>query len=159
MPASVNEASSEPDESTRLYEPAWKEVPLLMYVLTESEPGVSQMPPSAMIVPPVTLSVPSRSTEPAATIAANAVVYPGEGGAGGIAVYGCVFLGKDAFAMVDVAGGSMEMIIKSKEEAGGPLNQFGTIGVYFETGGGVLYEDRLLRVECGGFYSDVDEGT
>ena len=95
----------------------------------------------------------------AATIAKDAVIYPGEGGAGGIAVYGCVFLGKDAFAMVDVAGGSMEMIIKSKEEAGGPLNQFGTIGVYFETGGGVLYEDRLLRVECGGFYSDVDEGT
>ena len=90
-------------------------------------------------------------------IADNTVIYAGEGGAGGIAVYGCVFLGKDAFGMIDVAGGSMETIIKTPEQAGGPLNQFGTIGVYFETGGGVLYEERLLRVECGSEYSTVDE--
>ena len=91
------------------------------------------------------------------SIADNTVIYPGEGGAAGIAVYGCVFLGKNAFGMIDVAGGSMELIIKTPEQAGGPLNQFGTIGVYFETGGGVLYEERLLRVECGGYYSSVDE--
>lgn len=91
------------------------------------------------------------------TVEANTLVYPGEGGASGIAVYGCVFMGKDGYAMIDVSGGNMEMIIKSAEQAGGPLNQFGTIGVYFETGGGVYYEERLLRVECGSDYSDVDE--
>lgn len=91
------------------------------------------------------------------TCADNTVIYPGEGGAAGIAVYGCVFLGKNAFAMIDVAGGNMELIIKSAEQAGGPLNQFGTVGVYFETGGGVQYENYLLRVECGSFYSNVDE--
>ena len=90
-------------------------------------------------------------------IADDTVIYPGEGGAAGIAVYGCVFLGKNAFGMIDVAGGNMEVIIKTPEQAGGPLNQFGTIGVYFETGGAVLYEERLLRVECGSHYSDVDE--
>ena len=90
-------------------------------------------------------------------IADDTVIYPGEGGSQGVAVYGCIFLGKSAFGMIDVEGGNMEMIIKSPEEAGGPLNQFGTIGVYFETGGGVLYEERLLRVECGSYYSTVDE--
>ena len=90
-------------------------------------------------------------------IANDTVIYPGEGGAAGIAVYPCIFLGKDAFTMIDVEGGSMEMIIKSPEEAGGPLNQFGTVGVYFETGGGVQYEERLLRVECGSHYSSTDE--
>ena len=90
-------------------------------------------------------------------IADNTVIYPGEGGAAGCAVYGCVFLGRNAFAMADVEGGGMEMIIKSPEEAGGPLNQFGTVGVYFETGGGVQYEERLLRVECGSYYSATDE--
>ena len=90
-------------------------------------------------------------------IADNTVIYPGEGGAGGIAVYACIFLGAKAFSMIDVAGGSLQMIIKSPEEAGGPLNQFGTVGVYFETGGGVQYEERLLRVECGGHYSATDE--
>jgi N4-gp56 family major capsid protein len=91
------------------------------------------------------------------TVQAGTLVYPGEGGADGIAVYGCIFLGKDAFGMIDVAGGSMQMIIKTKEQTGGPLEQFGTVGVKFETGGGVLYEERLLRVECGSDYSDVDE--
>ena len=90
-------------------------------------------------------------------VADNTVIYPGEGGNQGIAVYGCIFLGKNAFGMIDVVGGNMEMIVKTPEEAGGPLNQFGTIGVYFETGGGVLYEERLLRVECGSYYSGVDE--
>lgn len=92
-------------------------------------------------------------------IADNTVIYPGEGGAAGIAVYGCIFLGAKAFAMIDVAGGNQQMIIKSKEQAGGPLNQFGTVGVKFETGGGVQYEERLLRVECGSYYSNVDEET
>lgn len=91
------------------------------------------------------------------TVASGALIVPGEGGANGIAVYGCIFLGAKAFAMADVAGGNMEMIIKTPEQAGGPLNQFGTVGVYFETGGGVQYEERLLRVECGSYYSDVDE--
>jgi N4-gp56 family major capsid protein len=99
------------------------------------------------------------TVDTAVTCDDNAVIYPGEGGAGGIAVYGCIFLGKNAFGMIDVDGGSMELIIKPPEEAGGPLNQFGTVGVYFETGGGVQYEERLLRVECGSYYSDVDEET
>lgn len=95
----------------------------------------------------------------AVTAEDNAVIYPGEGGAGGIATYSCIFLGKDAAAMIDVDGGSMEMIIKSREQAGGPLNQFGTIGIYFETGSGIQYEDRILRVECGSAFSSADQDT
>lgn len=99
----------------------------------------------------------SITIDKAITVSADTPIYPGEGGAEGIAVYGCIFLGKNAFGMIDVGGGNMELIVKTPEEAGGPLNQFGTVGVYFETGGGVLYEERLLRVECGSFYSAVDE--
>lgn len=91
------------------------------------------------------------------TCADNTVIYPGEGGKDGIAVYACIALGLKAFAMIDVAGGNQKMIIKSPQETGGPLEQFGTVGVKFETGGGVQYEERLLRVECGSFYSNVDE--
>lgn len=95
----------------------------------------------------------------AITASDNTVIYPGEGGKEGCAVYGNVFLGKDAFAIIDAAGGSMEMIHKTREQAGGPLNQFETIGIKFETGGGILYESRILRVECGSKYSDVDTDT
>ena len=51
----------------------------------------------------------------------------------------------------------MEMILKSKEQAGGPLNQFSTIGLKMETGGAVLYQERILRVECTSYYSSTDE--
>ena len=98
-------------------------------------------------------------TENVNNIADNTVIYPGEGGAAGAAVYACIFLGAKAYAMIDVAGGNQRMIIKDKSPVGGPLDQFGTVGVKFETGGGVQYEERLLRVECGSFYSDVDEAT
>lgn len=42
-------------------------------------------------------------------------------GASNAAVYGCLFLGKDAYGILDVDGEGMEMIIKGKEQAGGPL--------------------------------------
>ena len=97
------------------------------------------------------------TVDAAVTCEDNAVIYPGEGGKDGLAIYPCIALGLNAFAMIDVAGGNQQMIIKSPDQVGGPLNQFGTVGVYFETGGGVQYEESLLRVECGGFYSNVDE--
>ena len=90
------------------------------------------------------------------TVDAGATIVPGEGGANNCAVYACIFLGKDAFGVIDAEGGNMEMILKDKKQAGGPLEQFSTIGLKMETGGGVLYQERILRVECGSFYSDVD---
>ena len=72
-------------------------------------------------------------------------------------VYSSIFLGKDAFGIIDVAGGNMEMIIKSKEQAGGPLNQFSTAGYKFEDGGKILYNERMLRVESCSEYSKIDE--
>lgn len=70
---------------------------------------------------------------------------------------------KDAFACLDIEGGGMETIIKSKEEAGGPLNQFGTVGVKFEMGAKILYQERMLTVWSGSSYSatedqNIDEG-
>ena len=66
---------------------------------------------------------------------------------GGTAVYATLFLGKDAFGILDPEGEGMEMIIKTKEQIGGPLNQFGTIGYKFCHGAKILYQERILRVE------------
>ena len=68
---------------------------------------------------------------------------------GGTAVYATLFLGKDAFGILDPEGEGMEMIIKTKEQIGGPLNQFGTIGYKFCHGAKILYQERILRVESG----------
>ena len=88
-------------------------------------------------------------------------LHPGEGGAteGGepTAVYGCLFLGKDAYGIIDPEGAAMEMIVHDKSEAGGPLNQFSTLGYKFSSGAKILYEDRMVRVECCSAFSDTDE--
>lgn len=91
------------------------------------------------------------------SIAADTVIAPGEGGAGGLAVYATMILGKDAYAMIDPEGGNMQMIIKDKGAVGGPLEQFSTAGYKFEAATLILYEDRMVRIESCGAYSDVDE--
>ena len=63
------------------------------------------------------------------------------------ATYATYFFGKDAFGIIDPEGGGLEMIVHDKDEIGGPLNQFSTIGYKFETNGAtILYPERLLRV-------------
>jgi N4-gp56 family major capsid protein len=78
-------------------------------------------------------------------------------GAGGVAVYATLFLGKDAFGILDPEGEGMEMIIKGKEQIGGPLNQFSTIGYKFCHGAKILYQERMLRVESGSSFGTDDE--
>ena len=89
-------------------------------------------------------------------------LYPGESGVAdedgnSTAVYGCLFLGKDAYGVIDPAGAGMEMIVHDRSEAGGPLNQFSTVGYKFSSGAKILYEDRMIRVECSSALSDTDE--
>lgn len=78
---------------------------------------------------------------------------------GEIATYATLFLGKDAFGILDPEGEGMEMIIKPKEQIGGPLNQFSTIGYKFCHGAKILYQERMIRVESGSSYSTLDEAN
>ena len=78
---------------------------------------------------------------------------------GEVATYATLFLGKDAFGILDPEGEGMEMIIKTKEQIGGPLNQFSTIGYKFCHGAKILYQERMLRVETGSSYSALDEAN
>ena len=78
---------------------------------------------------------------------------------GDTCVYATLFLGKDAFGVLNPEGEDTEMIVKREDEIGGPLNQFSTIGYKFCHGAKILYQERMLRVESGSFYSDVDEAN
>ena len=71
-------------------------------------------------------------------------------------VYATLVMGKDAFAMIDPDGGNMEMIVKTKDEAGGPLNQFSTVGYKYEGAAKILYEERMVRIESVSEYSATD---
>ena len=78
---------------------------------------------------------------------------------GDTAVYMTMFFGKDAFGVVDPEGAGMETIIKDKNEIGGPLNQFSTIGTKFSMAAKILYPERLLTIESLSSYSAVDEAN
>lgn len=76
------------------------------------------------------------------------------------AVYATYFFGKDAFGIIDPEGGALEMIVHDKDEIGGPLNQFSTIGYKFETNGAtILYQERMLRVMSCSSFSATDEAN
>lgn len=73
------------------------------------------------------------------------------------ATYASYMFGKDAFGIIDSEGGNLETIIKSREEVGGPLNQFSTVGYKFEFGATVLYTERVLRIMSCSSFSGSDE--
>ena len=89
-------------------------------------------------------------------VVSNEAKIWGDAGAENAAVYATLFLGKDAFGILDPEGEGMEMIIKTKEQIGGPLNQFGTIGYKFCHGAKILYQERMLRVESGSSFGSID---
>lgn len=73
------------------------------------------------------------------------------------ATFKTLVFAKDAFAVVDPEGGNLQMIIKDEKEIGGPINQFGTVGVKFEMACKILYQERMLAIWSGSSYSDVEE--
>ncbi|MBQ8504550.1 MAG: N4-gp56 family major capsid protein [Clostridia bacterium] len=61
----------------------------------------------------------------------EAAVYTGdEGGAGGLAIYSCICLGKEAYDVIDVEGAGAEIIVKPAGSSGtaDPINQRSTVG-------------------------------
>jgi len=72
--------------------------------------------------------------------------------------YATYFFGKDSFGIIDPEEGGAGMIVKSKEQVGGPLDQFSTVGYKLETNGAtILYTERLLRVMSCSSYSAIDD--
>ncbi len=73
-----------------------------------------------------------------------------------LAVYGCLFFGKGAYGIVKPDQMSLEMLIKRKQEIGGPLNQFSTVGWKALHAAKILYPERIFRVECCSTFSETD---
>lgn len=72
--------------------------------------------------------------------------------------YATYMFGADSFGIIDPAGGALRMIIHNEREAGGPLEQFSTVGYKFETNGAtMLYPERLLRIMSVSSSSAIDE--
>ena len=96
----------------------------------------------------------------AITAADNAVIYPGEGGAEGCAVYGCLFVGKGAYGVVDLSEGT-EVIVKPRGSSGtaDPLDQRSSVGWKGIHAAAILCDEYMVRVECGSSYSKEDKAN
>ena len=110
----------------------------------------------------LTLKDPLDHTQAASVTASSGdKVYPGEGGAAGIATYATIFMGKDAYGRIKPNAESLEVIVKQKGSAGSadPLDQRSTVGWKASHAAIVLYEERMVRLESGSDFSAVDEGN
>jgi len=72
------------------------------------------------------------------------------------ATYKTMVFGKDAFGIPDPEGASDGIIVKTKEQVGGPLNQFSTIGTKKYVAAKILYPERICTIWSGSSYSSVD---
>lgn len=91
-------------------------------------------------------------------VAQGDTIYPGEGGANGIGVFSCLFLGKNAYGVTEIGGGGMRTIIKPLGSGGSsdPLEQRATIGWKALLTAKILVEQYIRRVECGGTYATAN---
>ena len=94
------------------------------------------------------------------TVGDKEVIYPGKGGKQGCAVYGCLFLGKGAYGVVDLSEGT-EVIVKPRGSSGtaDPLDQRSSVGWKGVHAAAILYDEYMVRVECGSSYSDEDKAN
>lgn len=76
-----------------------------------------------------------------------------------IKVYSTLIFGKDAFGKLGIEGGDMQMIIHGKDEVGGPLDQFSTVGYKFMHGAKILYEERLVNLMTASSYLNEDDAN
>ena len=98
--------------------------------------------------------------EQAVTASDKAAICPGEGGKDGCAVYGCLFLGKGAYGVVDLSEGT-EVIVKPRGSSGtaDPLDQRSSVGWKGIHAAAILYDEYIVRVECGSSYSGEDKAN
>lgn len=95
---------------------------------------------------------------PSVNPAAAQIVYPGEAGAKGRAVYSTLIMGSDAYGVTEISGGGLQNIVKQLGSAGtaDPLNQRATTGWKATKTAEVLVDAYIVRLETA---STFDSGA
>lgn len=89
------------------------------------------------------------------TVADDAVIYPGEGGAKGVAVYSTLIIGNNAYGVTEIQGGGLKHIVKQLGSAGSgdPLDQRATAGWKATKTAEILVDQYLCRIESASTFS------
>lgn len=99
----------------------------------------------------------SITIDSAVTAASSTVVYPGEGGKGGISVFASLLSGKGASAVTDLEGGGLQYFV---EQAGGntdPLHQRQTAGWKMAGCAELLVQAYIMRIESASKFTAIAE--
>ena len=83
------------------------------------------------------------------TASDNAVIYPGEGGKDGAAVYSTLIVADDAYGVTEVTGGGLKHIVKQLGSGGtgDPLDQRATVGWKATKTAEILVQQYMVRIE------------
>lgn len=95
----------------------------------------------------------------ASGVTSGKVVYPGEAGAEGRAVYSTLVLADNAYGVTEIEGGGLQHIVKQLGSAGtaDPLNQRATVGWKATKTAERLVENYMVRIEtCSTFDSPAN---
>lgn len=86
---------------------------------------------------------------------ASDVIYPGEGGAAGMAVFCTLVLGAHAYGVTEIEGGGLQHIVKQLGYGDDPLNQRSSCGWKATAVAKRLVEQYMVRIESGSTYSNM----
>ena len=101
-----------------------------------------------------TITVKDDAQAGANTPAANDVIYAGESGAAGVAVFCTLVLGAHAYGLTDIEGGGLKHIVKQLGYGDDPLDQRSSTGWKATHVAKRLCEQFMVRIESGSAYSD-----
>lgn len=89
------------------------------------------------------------------TVADDALIYPGEGGKKGVAVYSTLIIGKNAYGVTEIQGGGLKHIVKQLGSGGSndPLDQRATAGWKATKTAEILVDAYLCRIESASTFS------
>ncbi len=96
-----------------------------------------------------TATITLATGEKFAAISDDTVVYPGEGGKNGIAVFSTLILGDGAYGVTEITGGGLQTIVKQKGSAGSadPLDQRSSVGWKAIKTAEILVDEYMVRLE------------
>lgn len=101
----------------------------------------------------------SIGLDKAVTASANDVIYPGEGGKDGLAVYATIVLGANAYGVTEIEGGGLQHIVKQLGFGCDPLNQRSSVGWKATKCAKRLVEENMVRIESCSYKSETAKGN
>ncbi len=87
------------------------------------------------------------------------VIYPGEAGKDGKAVYATMVLGAGAYGVTEIEGGGLQHIVKQLGFGADPLNQRSSVGWKATKAAKRLVEENMIRIESCSYKSSVEAGN